>query len=459
MRWIVLGAGLGGGLLLGCGGDVTEIEGDAEALGAVSSECSGPPSAPTVKLKKKNKAVFWDGAVSIDDPIDPDAPPECGGAPCQHVKLKIDLPNGTFNNPNKPGGVQVALRWFGNPGPHTLPPGVPGCCGEFDTLHLFVYKDGELRGVSAGIIAVAQSAFLPAPENGIYDVWIAYDPSYNVGETVEYEALADVEFAENIQPNKRLLPDLSFNSTERITFESPSFPIFEPDPPPGANCYQSEALEDGAVNCLRYDQIISNLGKGAVEIAWEAPANEFPDEGEDFPVVQNIYRSGGSVDTQPGGEVHFHAVHSHYHYTSFASTALWASNAQGAKLGGGPVRLAEKQSFCFADIRIEKWGEKGDGPRTYYAPDCLFPESSDGVTDFYRQGITAGWADVYDWYLPGQYIDVNGVSDGYYVLEMCADPENKIEEADETNNCIKNHIRLLNVDTPSQTVQVLGVVD
>ena len=33
---------------------------------------------------------------------------------------------------------------------------------------------------SPGIIAVSQSAFIPEPENGWYDVWIAYDPSYNV---------------------------------------------------------------------------------------------------------------------------------------------------------------------------------------------------------------------------------------------------------------------------------------
>jgi len=29
-------------------------------------------------------------------------------------------PDGTFNNPNRPGGVQVALRWFGNPSRTTV---------------------------------------------------------------------------------------------------------------------------------------------------------------------------------------------------------------------------------------------------------------------------------------------------------------------------------------------------
>ena len=172
--------------------------------------------------------------------------------------------------------MQVALRWFGNPGGHTLPPGVPGCCGEFDTLHLWVYKDGALIASSPGIIAVSQSTFIPKPENGWYDVWIAYDPSYNVAPAVEYEALAEVEYLPRIHPAKRLLPDLTFHGTERISFDTPSFPIFEPDPPPGSSCFQSEMDEDGAQTCLRFDQIIANRGQGPVEICTPCRPDRHP---------------------------------------------------------------------------------------------------------------------------------------------------------------------------------------
>lgn len=84
--------------------------------------------------------------------------------------------------------------------------------------------------------------------------------------------------------------------------------------------------------------------------------------------------------------------------------------------------------------------------------------TSDGVTDEYRQGITRGWGDVYDWYIPDQYIEVSGVADGFYRLEFCADPFNEIEEESETNNCIVNHIWLSGVDTPDKQVRVLGVL-
>ena len=370
-------------------------EGDEDALGTIEQALS----AGSGVLRTKQQTVLWSGRVGPEDAPTGGEPPECATVPCDHFRLKLKLPGGTFDNPNRPGGLQVALRWFGNPGPHELPPGVPGCCGEFETLNLWVYKDGVLRGSSAGIIAVSQSAFIADPENGVYDVWIASDPSYNVAPFVEYEALAEVEFAQKIQPVKRLLPDLTFRGTERITFDTPSFPIFEPEPPPGASCFLSETAEDGAQNCLRFDQIIVNEGKGPLEIGFSIPAGEPQEDDATFEVRQRVYSTDGTTVDQPGGEVELHGVHGHYHYSSFATSELWRSNRGGDKLGRAPVTGGRKVSFCIADIRIDSWAEKGDGPRTYYAPDCLFPVSSDGVLDQFKQGLTAGWADIYDWYL------------------------------------------------------------
>lgn len=409
-------------------------------------------------LRNVHHPLLWQGRVGAEDAPTGGEPPECAMVPCDHFRLRLDLPPGAFANPHRPGGVQVALRWFGNPGGHTLPPGVPGCCGEFDTLHLWVYRNGSLIAASPGIIAVSQSAFIPEPDNGWYDIWIAYDPTFNVAPFVDYEALAEVEYLPNVNPVTRLLPDLTFLGTERITFATPSFPIFEPDPPAGSSCFNSEVVEDGAQTCLRFDQIIANIGKGATEIAYDVPSGSAPDEGVEFPVSQRIYNSDGTFADQPGGSVNYHGVHGHYHYSSFADAKLWASNAGGQKLGNAPVAASHKVSFCMADIRIDSWAEKGDGPRKYYAPDCLFPYASDGVADQYRQGVNHGWSDVYDWYIPDQYIEVTGVPDGFYRLEFCADPFNELEEADETNNCVVNHIHLSGMGGLNKSVQVLGVL-
>jgi hypothetical protein len=418
----------------------------------------GAPSASGV-LKQARSPLFWEGRVGPEDAPTGGEPAECAAVPCDRFRLRIDLPAGTFRNPNRPGGVQVALRWFGNPAGHTLPPGVPGCCGEFDTLHLWIYKGGSLVASSPGIIAVSQSAYLPEPENGWYDVWIAYDPSYNVAPAVEYEALAEVEYLPRVRPVKRLLPDLTFHGTERISFDTPSFPIFEPDPPAGSSCFQSEMDEDGAHTCLRFDQIIANRGPGPIEIAWRTPTGATPDQAVPFPVSQRIYNSDGSASDRPAGTVNYHTIHGHYHYSSFANALLWTSNRRGAKLGDTPVAAAQKVSFCMADIRIDAWGEKGDGPRKYYAPDCLFPHTSNGLVDEFRQGINHGWSDVYDWYIPDQYIEVTGVASGFYRLEFCADPFNEIEEENEDNNCVVNHIRLSGMEGPNKKVEVLRVMD
>ncbi len=415
-------------------------------------------SALQGRLTNRVRPVLWTGRVGPEDAPRGGEPVECMSVPCDHFRLEIDLPFLTFLNPNRPGGVQVALRWFGNPGGHTLPPGVPACCGEFDTLHLWVYKDGALRAASPGIIAVSQSAFLPEPENGWYDVWIAYDPSYNVAPAVDYEALAEVEYLPRIHPVRPLLPDLEFRGTERITFDTPSFPIFEPDPPAGSSCFQSEMEEDGAQTCLRFDQIIANRGAGPLDITFDVPANTTPAQDVTFPVAQRVHRSDGTYRAREAGTVNYHTVHGHYHYSSFANALLWRSNRRGLKLGAAPVAAAHKVSFCMADIRIDAWAEKGDGPRTYYAPDCLFPSRSDPTSDHFRQGLTNGWADVYDWYIPDQYIEVTGVPSGYYRLEFCADPFDEIAEENEANNCVVNHIRLSGMDGPDKQVEVLGVL-
>jgi hypothetical protein len=428
----------------------------APEAAAAAAESGHPARRGT--LDQLHAPVLWQGEVGAEDAPVGGEPPECASVPCDRFTLNVDLPPGTFRNPNRPGGVQIALRWFGNPAGHTLPPDVPGCCGEFDTLHLWIYKDGALIAASPGIIAVSQSAFIPAAVNGVYDVWIAYDPTYNVAPSVKYEALAEVEYLPNVRPAKRVLPDLEFRGTERITFDTPSFPIFEPEPPPGSSCFISEMQEDGARTCLRFDQIVANRGEGPLEIAFDVPAGVTPQDGVEYPVEQRVHRSDGSWAARQAGTVSYHGVHGHYHYSSFANAHLWTSNARGERLGTAAVASSHKVSFCMADIRIDAWAEKGDGPRTYYAPDCLFPASSDGTTDHFKQGITRGWADVYDWYIPDQYIEVSNVTDGFYRLEFCADPFNEIEEENEDNNCIVNHIRLSGMSGPAKKVEVLGVL-
>jgi hypothetical protein len=57
-------------------------------------------------------------------------------------------------------------------------------------------------------------------------------------------------------------------------------------------------------------------------------------------------------------------------------------------------------------------------------------------------GISAGWADIYGWYLADQFIEVTGLNDGYYILENIADQAGTVEELDDSNNAASTLIRL-----------------
>ena len=68
-----------------------------------------------------------------------------------------------------------------------------------------------------------------------------------------------------------------------------------------------------------------------------------------------------------------------------------------------------------------------------------------GTCSYGRQGLSVGWADVYDHYLPGQSIDISGMPDGIYALISTADPYNLIQESDETNNAAVVYLEIRNL--------------
>lgn len=106
----------------------------------------------------------------------------------------------------------------------------------------------------------------------------------------------------------------------------------------------------------------------------------------------------------------FAACHGHYHFKGFASYRLL--DGQGA-----PVALGRKVSFCLLDTH--RWDPQAEQEPRF---DCE------------NQGIQAGWADIYDGGLPGQWIDITGLPDGTYTLEITMNPERILTEADYTNN-------------------------
>lgn len=203
-------------------------------------------------LKNKSHAVQWSGTIARASAPTGEVP-ECSATPCNRFNLNLDLPSGVWN---KPGGVEVAVRWnivdFG------------------DNLRLYVYKEGALVAKSDGIISSAQSVLIPQAANGQYSVYIAFDQD-SASAAIPFEAMAEVEYAPKSHPFRQLLPDLVARPQRNVTFQTPFLDFFEPPPAPGETCYPSEVAEEGAQTCLRFDQVFANTGEGTMEMRFAVP--------------------------------------------------------------------------------------------------------------------------------------------------------------------------------------------
>lgn len=101
------------------------------------------------------------------------------------------------------------------------------------------------------------------------------------------------------------------------------------------------------------------------------------------------------------------AGHGHYHLRDFNEFLLF--DAQGAL-----ATIGYKQAFCAIDI--ERIGPNASAT----------PRFADCNTD---QGISSGWADVYNSGLACQYIVIDGVPDGDYTLQSTTNAKHVVGEA------------------------------
>ncbi len=123
---------------------------------------------------------------------------------------------------------------------------------------------------------------------------------------------------------------------------------------------------------------------------------------------------GGSDLVMPAPEgdpaFEFAECHGHYHFKGFARYRL-------LDLEGTEVATGKKVSFCLLDL--SRWDPKANNAARFNCDE---------------QGIQAGWADIYDSGLPGQWIDITEVPPGTYILEITMNPDRILEESNYENN-------------------------
>jgi hypothetical protein len=385
------------------------------ALALATAAPAAAADADAGTLSDADGQVRWQGARFVDSIVP--TPQACRLGGCDEFQLDVELPAGTWD---APGGVQVGVRWG----------------EEGQDIDLYVYGPDDpdrLAASSTGVygFAAAQSVLLPRAANGRYRVVVV---PVNASQAT-YAGVAEVERPPAAQPLRDLLPNMVSLAPRHPTFSTGAYLV-----PHGAgeaaSCYPEETAEQGARRCLRFDQGPANAGEGPLELRYRM------DDPTDPQLRQRIHRSDGTYRDRVADTYELHPTHAHFHYRNFLQSHLWRSNERGERLGDAPVRSGRKNGFCVIDVDNTSFGSKGDAAKTYGFPRCQAPTDADADGTYMTNGISAGWADVYPWFLADQYIEVSGVPDGHYVLESVADPADTIVESDESDNSAAVLIRL-----------------
>ena len=174
---------------------------------------------------------------------------------------------------------------------------------------------------------------------------------------------------------------------------------------------------------LRLTSATPNVGAGPMELRGGAT---HPDNTQD--VYQRIYLDGAGFTNRLAGTFEYDPSHGHIHFDGYAQFNLrlvTGANGVGPIIAGGL-----KTSFCLLD----------SAPYNLSLPGAPFSGHYDSCDQI--QGISVGWSDVYDQFLPNQWIDITDVPNGTYWLETIVDPDDHLLESNETNNTARIQITL-----------------
>ena len=188
-----------------------------------------------------------------------------------------------------------------------------------------------------------------------------------------------------------------------------------------ASCHPEEYAEDRAVRCLRFAYGVRNTGRGPMEL-YTGAGNQLERE-----LFQRIYLAQGGVIERRAGVAKYHKTHAHFHHDAAVGLQLLKVEDPDT---GELSKASEKRTKGFAHRNelLREW-------------DTFYPTGS--LNGF---GLLPGWADIYEWDRPGNYIDFGLNSDGLYVVRMWADPVKGVRESNERDNSGYTYLRVTGGD-------------
>lgn len=207
------------------------------------------------------------------------------------------------------------------------------------------------------------------------------------------------------------LPDLIVNATKLAQYLSVSEEKYAP-----SSCAVQERFvsSPGWHTVLRFTTSTPNVGAGALVIG--SPAS--------CPALFELS-----------------SCHGHYHYKQYADYRLWTPGgydtwvalrdlSQPSTVGVNAAALSQaqksralvvgrKMGFCMIDS--DPYSAGANATPTY-------------VSCQNNQGLSAGWSDSYNANLDGQYVEIDNLKSGDYVLEVQVNAEQLLPEASYVNN-------------------------
>ena len=229
-------------------------------------------------------------------------------------------------------------------------------------------------------------------------------------------------------------PDLVIND-QKLNEAVVKLETFTPD---DCSVQENQVGGAGTRRLLEFPYSTPNLGPGALII------------GDPYdPAINPLFEWG--------------ACHGHWHFKHYAAYRLWKPadftkfqqlKAQNptmlskdiiANNGLNPV-LGTKRGFCVVDYarvpESEYQGPRDDRTFTY----CGL--TYNGTIYHGNQGISVGWADTYARQVQGQWIDVTGVPNGDYILDVETNPDHSFQEANYNNNEASRPVQLIGDNLP-----------
>jgi hypothetical protein len=415
------------------------------AIALAGASPAAAADLPAQTLSRLDQAITWHGKAA--DPTGQGywLPTEqtCSPDTCDSFVLHIDMPADAFpKGPKSPApadttrmqaegptdmpgdGVLIAIRW----------------ATDFDQYNLYVddMSTGQTVAEGLDLDSDAQSVLLSRPHNGDYKVTVV--PFYTNFDKADLAYSGEVvPFQDPTQRYDRkteLLPEIQTMAPSNFHVGDvpplPSNPTgwrFTPNGTFTNSCYLDEVAQYGSQRCLRFDNVIRNVGTGPLilRFSWspEAVLNNCQ-------MQQEIISSIATVTDRDAGPCVFHPQHAHFHYQNMGIYQLFAIGSDGLP-GVKPVASSRKVGFCTIDVEDYSFGRPASEqrPRTYSFPTCNIPNAyttrSDGpygpTGPPEYMGISPGWGDIYTWDLPAQYIDVTHIPDGTYEVVSRSNPD------------------------------------